>query len=100
MFLQFTCPANVGSARLGEVMAGQVRLFGLTCTPKQPQKHSRGTSAVQVNSRKISGNEDFADIAGRARNDGTLNRVQGDGNDLVTGKGQIYHCRRHYSSDQ
>ena len=41
-----------------------MRLFGLTCTPKQPQKPSRSASAGKVNRRKSSGDEDFADIAG------------------------------------
>ena len=52
LFLQFTFPANVCSARPGKVRPGQVRLFGLTCPPKQPQEHSRGTSAGKVNCRK------------------------------------------------
>ena len=50
--LQFTFPANVCSARPGKVRPVQVRLFGLTCTPKQPQRPSRGTSAGKVNCRK------------------------------------------------
>ncbi len=41
-----------------------MRLFGLTCTPKQPQRHSRGTSVVQVNCRKPSADENLVDVAG------------------------------------
>ena len=42
----------------------QVRLFGLTCTLKRPQKPSRSASAGKVNRRKSSADEDLVDVAG------------------------------------
>ena len=41
-----------------------MRLFGLTCTPEQPQKRSMGTPAGKVNCRKPSADEDLVDVAG------------------------------------
>ena len=94
LFLQFTCPGDVRFARLGGGPPGKVRPKSLTCTPKQPQRPSRSTSAGQVNCRKC-GRDRTAKgcIAVRAAK-GCRMRVEN-----VCGPAPAGGTRRHHDAD-